>query len=433
MASLSFNVLRIRDFRFLMAGRMAVIMALQAQSVIVGWQVYSLTKDPFMLGLTGLVEAAPAILCALFAGHIVDISRPHRIYMLCVFVLMLNTFSLFLIAGGIVTPPGGSILPWLFAGVFISGLARSFIMPSSFALFPQIVPRKDTVAASAWMSSGFQFSAILGPALAGFIYGIYGAQISWLMPVGLIIVTFIMISAISHSPRSYRSKSMREPTVKSIKAGWKFILKNPIILSVMTLDMFAVLLGGAVSMLPAYADQVLHMGSQGSGILRASPAIGAIFTALVLAIRPFKRIRGSTLLIVVAGFGVCMIGFGLSTHFWLSMIFLILSGAFDSVSMITRSTIMQLLTPDSMRGRVSSVNSMFVISSNELGAFESGLAAKVFGLVPSVVLGGIGTLLVVAVTAIVSPGLRYAVVESDNEKGEELPEPSKNTLYNSAP
>jgi MFS family permease len=418
MASLSFNILRLRDFRFLMAGRMAVLMALQAQAIIVGWQVYSITKDPFMLGLTGLTEAVPALLCALFAGHIVDISRPHRIYMLCIGILMINTLVLFLIAGGIISPPVGTVLPWIFVCVFISGLARSFIMPAAFALFPQIVPRKDTVAASAWMSSGFQFSAITGPAVAGLIYGGYGVQAAWLMPVGLVIVAFVMVSSISHHPRNYRSESVREPAAKSIKAGWKFIWDNPVMLSVMALDMFAVLLGGAVSMLPAYAHEILHVGSEGLGALRAAPALGAIVTALVLAIMPLKKIRGSTLLIVISGFGMCMIGFGLSTHFWVSMAFLALSGAFDSVSMIVRATIMQLLTPNEMRGRVSSVNSMFIISSNELGAFESGLAAKVFGLVPSVVLGGIGTLVVVAVTAVVSPGLRRAVVEADREKAD---------------
>jgi len=200
--------------------------------------------------------------------------------------------------------------------------------------------------------------------------------------------------------------------MKSIVAGWKFILQKPVLLSVMTLDMFAVLFGGAVAMLPAFADQVLHVGSEGLGALRAAPALGAMVTALFLAVRPMRHLSAKRLLWVVAGFGVCMIGFGLSHIFWLSMLLLILSGMFDCVSMVIRSTLMQLLTPDNMRGRVSSVNSMFVISSNEIGAFESGTVARLIGLVPSVVLGGFATLLVVGVTALLSPQLRRTVVDT---------------------
>ncbi len=414
MASLSITVLRLRDFRFLLCTRVFGIMALQAQAVIVGWQVYSITKDPFMLGLTGLTEAIPAIICALFAGHIVDISRPHRVYLTCISVLALNTTLFYLLAGGIIDAPGGTILPWIYGGIFVSGVARSFIIPASFSLLPQIVPRAELPAASAWLSSGFQLAAITGPAIAGIIYGGYGPHGAWILPMLLMITAAIMIFSISHGPRHYRSNTgPREPAAKSIKAGWVFILNNPVLLSVMALDMFAVLFGGAVAMLPAYADQVLHVGSEGLGALRAAPALGAIITALTLALRPLKIVRATTMLWVVAGFGVCMIGFGLSHTFWLSMILLAMSGAFDSVSMVIRSTLMQLLVPDNMRGRVSSVNSMFVISSNEIGAFESGLAARFLGLVPSVVFGGVATLIVVATTTLLSPKLRRTVVRAD--------------------
>lgn len=415
-AALSFSVLRIRDFRLLMGVRMCALMALQAQAVIVGWQVYSLTKDPLMLGLTGLAEALPALVCALFAGHLVDVSRPYRIYLLCIGLLVVNTLLLFLVAGGVVSTQGKHLLPWIFAGIFISGLARSFVMPASFSLFPQIVPRSEFASGAAWLSSGFQFSAIAGPAVAGLVYGGYGVRAAWLLPMGLMVTSFILLSALSLTPRHYRNPSPQEPTVKSIKTGWKFILHNKIVLSVMALDMFAVLFGGAVAMLPAYADQILHVGSEGLGALRAAPALGAIVTALLLALYPMRDIRGKTLLWVVAGFGLCMVGFGVSTVFWLSMFFLALSGVFDSVSMVIRSTILQLLTPETMRGRVSAVNSMFVISSNELGAFESGIAARFLGLVPSVVLGGIATLLIVATTAYLSLGLRKAVVEAKEVK-----------------
>jgi MFS family permease len=414
MSSLSLSVLKIRDFRLLVLARVFITTALKAQAIIVGWQIYSITKDPFMLGLTGLVEAAPAISCALFCGVIVDTSRPHRVYIIATIALLLNTLMLLLIAGGVVSLHETNIIIWIFTGIFISGMARSFFSPSSFSLFPEIVPRSQTAAGSAWMSSGFQLSAICGPAIAGLIYGGYGVLAAWMFPMGLVTAAIFMLYGLSKPLHSYKSSHAREPFVESTRKGWGFILKNPIMLSVMALDMFAVLLGGAVSMLPAFADQILHVGSEGLGALSAAPAIGAIVIALWLAIRPMKKIRGTTLLWVIAGFGACMIGFGLSRVFWLSLFFLVMSGAFDSISMVIRGTIMQLLTPDNMRGRVSSVSSMFIISSNEIGAFESGLAAKLLGLVPSVVLGGIGTIIVVIATAIMAPDLRKAVINPDD-------------------
>jgi MFS family permease len=412
MSALSFAVLRLRNFRLLLSTRICGVMALQCQAVIVGWQIYSITKNPFMLGLTGLVEAVPALLCALFAGYVVDNSRPHRVYMLCVLVLTLNTLALYLFAGDVITVDHSILLPIMYGCVFISGLARSFIMPAAFSLLPKIVSRAEIPAASAWQSSGFQIAAIGGPAIAGIIYGFYGPSGAWILPMTFMTLSFILLNLIDTSTHTYNTEK-REPAIQSIKAGWSFILQNPVLLSVMVLDMFAVLFGGAVSMLPAYADKVLHVGSEGLGALRAAPAIGAVLTALVLATRPMKTLSAKRLLTVVAGFGVCIIAFGLSQYFWLSMICLALSGCFDSVSMVIRSTLMQLLTPETMRGRVSSVNSMFIISSNEIGAFESGTAARFLGLVPSVVMGGCATLLVVAMTTLLSPKLRRTVVKVD--------------------
>lgn len=406
-------VLRLPSFRLLFIARTLTMMGYQAQAVIVGWQVYSLTHDLLLLGLIGLTEAVPAIGCAFFAGHIVDISRPKTVYAACLAVLSVNTFFLMLAGGGYLEIAHHHLLVFLFAGVFLSGLARAFIMPSSFTMLAQIVPRRNMPAATSWLTSGFQVAAICGPAFAGLIYGGYGPRGAWFMPFLLLSLGFVVISMVKVPAQPPRGDK-REPAMKSIKAGWTFILKNPVLLSVMTLDMFAVLFGGAVAMLPAYADQVLHVGSQGLGALRAAPALGAVITAVLLGLRPMKRISARMLLWVVAGFGLCMIGFGLSTIFWLSMLFLALSGALDAVSMIIRSTLMQLLTPDRMRGRVSAVNSMFIISSNEIGAFESGVAAKFLGLVPSVVFGGIATLVVVALTALLSPKFRRTVVNTDD-------------------
>lgn len=403
--SLSFQILQNRDFRFLLLTRMFGALALQAQAVIVGWQIYSITKDPLLLGLVGLTEAVPAIACALFAGHVVDISQPKKVYQCCQGVQLINTIILLILAGGYIHLPHSSLLPVMFAAVFISGLARSFYMPASFTLLSQIVKKSDMPAASAWMSSSFQTAAIGGPALAGLVYAGFGASLAWFLPAISMAACFILICAIKVEP-TIRDIANRLPAVQSIKEGWAFILKNPVLLSVMTLDMFAVLFGGAVAMLPAFADQVLFVGPEGLGILRAAPAIGSVSMALMLALNPMKIISAKRLLFVVAGFGVCMIGFGLSKIFALSVIFLAMSGAFDSVSMVIRGTLMQLLTPDAMRGRVSSVNSMFIISSNEIGAFESGLAARLLGLVPSIVMGGVGTLFVVGLTSLLSPKFR---------------------------
>ncbi len=408
--ALSLSVLRLRNFRATLCTRMFITMALQAQAVVVGWQVYSLTKDPFLLGLTGLTEAVPALFCALFAGHVVDISKPFTVYRLTLFALALNTFVFLLIGGGLVEAPGGSILPWIFGGVFFSGVARSFVAPSAFSLVPKIVSHAEMPAASAWMSSGFQIATITGPAVAGLIYGGYGPRGAWIIPAFLMTMAFLVLNTMRlppHMPAGARNES----AVKSIAAGWHFIFRHPILLSVMSLDMFAVLFGGAVAMLPAYADRILHVGAEGLGMLRAAPAVGAVAMSLAIAFNPLKVISARRLLVSVACFGLCMIGFGFSTSFGLSLGFLLLSGVFDSVSMVMRGTIMQLSTPDAMRGRVSAINSMFIISSNELGSFESGLAARYLGLVPSVVFGGVGTLAVVGAIAFLSPQFRRTRID----------------------
>lgn len=410
----SFAVLKSREFRLLLLTRMFSMSALQAQGLIIGWQIYTLTKDPLLLGLTGLAEAVPAIACAMFAGHVVDQSRPQRVYLYCLSALTLNTLLLFLIGGGLVPLATAHFLPLAYMAIFFSGFARAFIMPSSFSLLGQIVPRRDIPSASAWMSSGFQAASIVSPAVAGLIFGGYGALAAWLMPMSMMAAAFFMMFGIKPAPYA-RPDAPREPMKQSILEGWRFIARTPILLGAMALDMLAVLFGGAIALLPAFAE-ILDVGAEGLGILRGAPAAGAVIMALVLAVRPMKTIPIKRLLWVVAGFGVSMIGFGISPYFWLSVVCLALSGMFDSVSMVIRQTLMQLLTPDHMRGRVSSVNSMFIISSNELGAFESGLLAKLIGVVPAVVAGGFGTLLVTAAAALKSPEMRKTVIYPDENK-----------------
>lgn len=415
MASLSFDVLKKRDFQFFVLARMFGTMALQAQAVIVGWQIYVLTGSELMLGLTGLAEAVPALSCALFSGHVVDTSRPHRVLLLSVSVLVLNIFTLFLIAGGVVPFAAHHTVAMIFAGVFISGIVRSFTIPSAFSLLPQIVAREDIPSASAWTTSGFQIGIVIGPALAGIMYGAYGAQTAWTLPLVLICLQFLCVLALGTKHRHFRNSAVRESALKSIKAGWRFIFSHPVLLAAMGLDMLVVLFGGVVAILPAFADQVLKLGSEGLGLLRAAPAIGAGATTLYLAVFPPKAIHAKWLLFVMAGFGLSMIGFGLSRWLGMALLFLVVSGMFDAVGMLIRQTLTQWLTPAEMRGRVSSVNSMFVISSNELGAFESGTAAQFMGLVPSILFGGGLTLFIVALIARYSPQLRHTVVDATSE------------------
>ena len=414
MSHFSTAILKLPNFRFLLGARMFGVMATQAQAVIVGWQVYSLTGSTWMLGLTGLVEAVPAILCALYAGHIVDVSHPKKIFALCLGALLLNTLMLLVFAGGYIEVGNNAVVAIIFTGIFISGLARSFIMPSAFSLLPLIVGRKDIPSASSWQTACFQVSTIGGPTIAGVIYGFGGVHRAWLFPF-LMICLSCLCALMIFVPYELQDKASRPAAGKNIKEGWAFLLQNRSLLSIMALDMLAVLFGGAVAILPAFADQVLGLGPEALGLLRAAPAAGAILTALYFALLPMKRITAVRMLIVVGGFGVSMICFGLSTSFWAAFLFLALSGAFDSISMVIRGTLMQLLTPDKMRGRVSSVNSMFIISSNEIGAFESGAAASLLGLVPSIVIGGIGTLVVVSLTAVFSKDFRRLSVDTQDD------------------
>lgn len=406
------SILKNRDFILLLLTRMFSLSAMQAQAVIIGWQIYEMTRDPLMLGLIGLAEAIPAIACALFAGHIVDNSRPQRVYVLCLSALTLNTLALFLIGGGLVALTPHLFLILAYLAIFISGFARSFIMPASFSLLARIVERRDIPSASAWLSSGMQVAFIASPAIAGVVFGLFGPLVAWMMPMTLMALAASMMLLI-RAGHTTNAAPVREPALQSIREGWRFIMNTPVLLGAMALDMLAVLFGGAMALLPAFSTEILDAGAQGLGLLRAAPAIGAITMGLILALWPMRIIRVTTLLWVVAGFGVSMIGFGLSKVLWLSVIFLALSGIFDSVSMVIRSTIMQLMTPEHMRGRIASVNSMFIISSNELGAFESGVLARLLGLVPAIVVGGGGTLLVAAGAALYNPAMRRTIIDTE--------------------
>jgi MFS family permease len=306
-------------------------------------------------------------------------------------------------------------LTLLFIGIFISGAARSFTSPAVFSMIPQIVPRPMIAQAAAWSSSSYQFAAIAGPAIGGLVFGAFGTDVAFALPPALMVLSIGLTGLLSPTTMALRNAHQREPFAQSLRSAIHFTLHHRVLLSAMTLDMFSVLFGGAVAVLPVFAHDVFKVGPQGLGILRAAPSVGSVIVALVLALRPMKVISGRVLLWCVAGFGVATVGFALSPNFIIASICLAASGAFDGVSMVIRSSFLQLLTPDNMRGRVSALSSVFITSSNEIGAFESGVAARFLGLITSVLVGGTMTLLVVGSTAVLVPELRQTRLGQEEE------------------
>jgi MFS family permease len=400
----AFAVLKVRDFRLFISFRFFTTIAIQMQSIIVGWQVYQLTKDPLSLGLIGLAEAIPFISIALFAGHVADRYNRKRIILWFDLVFLLGTCGLLLFtyfSKGMINTLG--ILP-IYIVVAISGIARAFIYPSTIALMAQMIPRELYANSSTWNSTTWHIAAITGPAIGGLVYGFFGVKIAYISVLFFMLVSILLVSFV----KKYSSHpgEEKESLYERLSSGIKFVFKNQVLFGTMSLDMFAVLFGGAVAMLPVFAAEVLNVGPQGLGFLRSAPMAGAVIMSLIIAYRPPMANAGRYLLIGVAGFGLSIILFALSKNFYLSLGLLMLSGMFDNISVIIRATTMQLLTPDEMRGRVASVNSIFIGSSNEIGSFESGVAAKLMGLIPSVIFGGGMTLLIVGLTAKFAPLLR---------------------------
>ncbi len=406
-----FSSLRIPEFRWFILMRLAIVLAWSMQFVLIEWEVYRITKNPWSLGLIGLMEVIPAITMALFAGHIVDQSEKRNMLLKCFFgTTLISLLLCYLVHPDTISAIGKQpFLYAIYALVFLGGIIRSFIIPSVFSLLGLIVPKSEFTNAATWSSSSWQVSAVIGPALAGFLIGGIGVFNSMIFVTISIVLGIMVLLQISRKP--ILNKKIGEPVSESLKAGIRFVFQNKIILNALSLDMFAVLFGGAVALLPIFAQDILKVGSEGFGILRAAPAIGGLITMLASTMFSIEKNTGKKLLLAVFGFGVCIIVFGLSENFWISVIALFLSGVTDGFSVVIRSTILQIYTPDDMRGRVSSVNSIFVGSSNELGAFESGLTSKLFGVVNAVVFGGIMTLIVVGTTAVVSPKFRDLEIE----------------------
>jgi MFS family permease len=395
--------LRIGNFRWFVSSLLAMTVATQIQAVVVAWQIYELTHDPLSLGLIGLAEAVPFIAIALFAGHMADRRNRLRISLIALTALLLCSLALlsFSLRPGTITADR----TWpVYAVIFLSGVARSFLQPARSALGAELVPRELYPNAVTWRSSAWQLAEVVGPAIGGLVYGFGSARAAYGVDAALMAVGLLSLARLRHPGRS--SSSPAESFIESLGTGIRFVWRQPVILSALTLDLFSVLFGGAVALLPVFAAEILRVGPEGLGILRAAPAVGAVAMSLIMAHRPPLRRAGRTLLVSVAVFGLSIIGFGLSRDFLLSIVMLGLSGMADTVSVVVRSTLLQVLTPDHLLGRVAAVNAIFIGSSNEIGAFESGAAAKLLGTVPSVVLGGVATLVVVAVTALKVPPLR---------------------------
>jgi MFS family permease len=399
-----YAALLIRDFRFFIGARFFITLAIQIQSVVVAWQVYEITKDPLSLGLIGLAEAIPSIAVSLYAGHVADVIQRKRIIIICAATLFLCSVTLLyftLDIGEHVLDHG--ILP-IYTVIFISGIARGFISPAIFSFMPQLVPRELYSNAVTWNSALWETATISGLALGGALYGFFNITVAYATDASLTflgLLFFILVHK-REIPEATEDENIKE----KILTGLRFVYNNKLILSAITLDLFAVLFGGAVALLPIFADEILHTGKIGLGILRAAPSIGALLMALYITHHPIRKHSGRILLMSVAGFGVCMILFALSTNFWLSLFILALSGAFDSISVIIRHMLLQTLTPENMKGRVSAVNYIFIGSSNEIGMFESGVAARLMGTIPSVIFGGFMTLVVVGATGWLSKSLR---------------------------
>jgi predicted MFS family arabinose efflux permease len=376
----------------------AIFVATQVQSAVLGWQVYLLTGDPFALGLVGLAEAFPFLALTMVGGWAADRFDRRRVSLLSFCAVGLSGLALLLLALG----RPGPVLP-LYGAQVLAGMGRAFFRPASAALGTELVPREHYQNAASWRSSLFHVAMVLGPAAGGGLIALGGVRLAYTVVVALSAAGLLLMTTISPRPRPAAAAGS---IGGGLSEGIRFVFSQPILLGALSLDLFAVLFGGATALLPVFARDILGVGEVGFGVLRAAPAVGSIVMALLLArFGTFGR-AGSLLLWCVAGFGLAWMGFALSTSFALSLLLLALGGAFDGVSVVLRGTLIQLWTPQEMMGRVAAVNSFFIGSSNELGAFESGLAARLLGVVPSVLLGGAMTLVTVAGVAWQVPALR---------------------------
>lgn len=410
-----YAALRYPEFRSYLGMRFFFTFAYQMQAVIIGFHIYHLTKDPLALGFVGLCEAIPAISVALYGGYVADKSEKRGLLLkifsgvfLCSLVMLIVTTKQMH-----AYVPTSYIIPIMYLMVFGIGIARGFFAPATFSLMAKIIPKELYPNSSTWNSSSWQAASIAGPAIGGLIYGFYGITVTYVVIVSFILIALVCIFFLKpHEPTFIPKQSI----VTSLTEGVRFVFKSKMMLGAMSLDMFSVFFGGAVALLPVFANDILKVGSEGLGFMRAAASSGAVITMLVMTrFSPMNK-PWRNLIIAVIGFGTSIICYGLSKSFYLTLVFLFMEGAFDSISVIIRSTIMQLLTPDDMRGRVSAVNSMFIGSSNEIGAFESGLTAKLMRTVPAVVFGGSMTIIIAGITYFKTKELTKLSLQEINNK-----------------
>ncbi len=402
--------MRVPNFRKYILALFILTLGVQVQGTVVGWQIYDLTRDPFALGVVGLAEAIPAISLSLVAGHVADRRDRRRVALAALSVLVACSVALWVLARPSLGVGGGPPLAaaprvrLIYAVIALSGVARAFLQPSRQALSAELVPRALFRNSISWRTASWQLAAVLGPALGGGLYAVGGTRLAYAVDTLLMAVAVGFLAAVRH--RSPPRPPAAEPLLASLTGGVRYVFRDPILLSALTLDLFSVLFGGAVALLPIFAGEILQAGPVGLGILRAAPAVGAVTSGILLTRWPPFAHTGRNLLLAVVGFGVCTIGFGLSRSFPLSVALLVLAGASDMVSVVIRSLMLQLRTPEALLGRVASVNQIFIGSSNEIGAFESGVTARWWGAVTAVVVGGVATLAVVGVVAWRVPALR---------------------------
>lgn len=402
----SFAALRYTEFRMYIIARFFFIMVLTMQATLISWEVFAITKDPFSIGLIGLVEFIPAVIMAIYSGYIIDKSDKKKLLHLSLAGNLLLTilFAYITSEHALAIFNKSAVLICIYMIAFLTGIARAFSGPTSFALVSMLVPKQKLPNATSWHSSSWQIAAVSGPAVGGLLYGEKGITFAFIIMI--IMLSFAVLVLFFIKPKPPVAILKKEPMLKSIQEGFRFVWHSKEILGVLSLDLFAVFFGGATALLPYFSDQILKTGPEGLGILRSAPGIGAIMVMLIINFIPMKKQQGKIMLLCVGGFGLMMIVFGLSTLFWISFAALLISGILDGISVIVRSTVLQLKTPEAMKGRVSSLNSIFIISSNELGAFESGFASRLMGVVPAVVFGGIMTISVVAYNWVKNPTIK---------------------------
>ncbi len=394
----AYAALRVRSFRFYLMGNIIAGLGMQMQTVAVGWEIYVRTGSKWALGLVGLVQFVPVIALALFAGHLADRLSRKRIVLTSVLLFAGASFGLAWISA---TQADYRLM---YVCLLLTGIARAFQQPAKASLLPQLVPIERFSNAVTWNTGGFHLASVAGPAIGGLLIGVLNsAKYVYVLDAATALCFAACLIMVRLQPVT---RTKRAVSVGELLAGLGFLRRNQIILGALMLDMFAVLFGGAVMLLPVYAEDILHVGAMGLGWMRTAPAIGALVMAFVLAHRPPFAKAGRALLLAIIGFGLATVVFGLSRNFWLSLAMLFLTGALDNVSVVIRHTLVQVLTPDELRGRVSAINGLFIGASNELGGFESGAVAALFTPTISVVSGGIGTIIIVAIAAIGFPRLR---------------------------